>query len=150
MTRIPTSALLLGLAGLFPFLWGAAGLLVPAIAEISRQTMSPDFSHRVLLGQYGIVILCFMSGVIWGFATRAEGRLATTFYVLSVLPALWAFGVGFVPLRLSILWIALGFAGLLLIDLAAARRGLAPEWWMRLRLLLSAVVLLCLGIGVAA
>jgi hypothetical protein len=31
MTRIPASALVLGLAGLLPFLWGAAGSLAPGL-----------------------------------------------------------------------------------------------------------------------
>ena len=43
-----------------------------------------------------------------------------------------------------------GFAGLLLLDLQFARWGLAPGWWMPLRLLLSAVVIACLAIGILA
>jgi hypothetical protein len=40
---------------------------------------------------YGTVILSFMSGVLWGFATKAEGQAAALGYALSVIPALWAF-----------------------------------------------------------
>ena len=40
---------------------------------------------------YGTVILAFMSGVLWGFATKAPERQAPVCYALSVIPALWAF-----------------------------------------------------------
>jgi hypothetical protein len=39
---------------------------------------------------------------------------------------------------------AFGYAGLLGIETWFARRKLAPAWWMRLRLILSAVVIGCL------
>ena len=41
-----------------------------------------------------------------------------------------------------------GFAGLLVLDFAFWRWGLAPEWWMKLRVLLTAIVLICLATGV--
>jgi hypothetical protein len=44
----------------------------------------------------------------------------------------------------------LGFVALLAIDASAARQGLAPAWWMSLRLLLTTVVVACLAIGVLA
>jgi hypothetical protein len=93
---------------------------------------------------YGIVILSFMSGVLWGFATRATGTSAATGYALSVIPALWAFfmvGGGYVTAAMNLIF---GFVGLLLLDWTFWRQGLAPDWWMRLRLILTAVVVLCL------
>jgi hypothetical protein len=39
---------------------------------------------------------------------------------------------------------------LLPIDWTAARAGLAPPWWMRLRLLLTTVVAACLVVGLGA
>ena len=38
--------------------------------------------------------------------------------------------------------------GLLLLDFSFARQGLAPPWWMRLRLILTAVVLACLAVPI--
>jgi hypothetical protein len=43
MTEIPRSALILGLAGLIPFLWGAANVLFPATVGWVGQWMSPLF-----------------------------------------------------------------------------------------------------------
>ncbi|NKX43005.1 DUF3429 domain-containing protein [Roseicyclus persicicus] len=149
MTRIPTSALILGLAGLLPFLYGALTVLWPASAGLGR-AWSPNHAGPALLQIYGIVILCFMAGVIWGFATRAEGRRATLFYALSVLPAIFVFLTAFAEPRASLVMLIAGFVSLLAIDAAAMRDGLAPAWWLRLRLLLTAVVVACLAVGALA
>jgi len=86
-----------------------------------------------------------MSGVLWGFATKAEGAVAASGYALSIVPALWAFFfVGGGPISAATYLIA-GFVGLLGLDWMFWRQGLAPEWWMRLRLLLTAVVVVCLA-----
>ena len=146
MTPIPRAALLLGLAGLIPFVWGAASQLSPALAEIGLAAAGPRFVGPYVSLAYGTVILSFMSGVLWGFATRATGSAAATGYALSVLPALWAFFmVGGGPAAAALSLIA-GFAGLLGLDGLFWRWGLAPAWWMRLRVLLTAVVLACLAV----
>ena len=146
MTSIPRSALMLGLAGLIPFLWGAANVLFPATVGWGGQWMSPLFMGTYVSLTYGTVILSFMSGVLWGFATRATGSAAATGFALSVLPALWAFFmVGGGPAAAAVSLMA-GFAGLLVLDFLFWRWGLAPPWWMRLRGLLTAVVLACLAV----
>ena len=139
MTRIPRAPLLLGLAGVLPFAWGALTVLIPALGDWSWSNIGARLTGRTLLLLYGTVILSFMSGVNWGFATRAEGRHAAVLYALSTLPALWAVFLGF-----STLLLALGFLALLLLDRHVQKAGLAPPWWMRLRLLLTALVVLCL------
>ena len=142
MTRIPRAALLLGLAGVLPFAWGALTRLVPALGDWSFDVLGARLTGRTLLVLYGTIILSFMSGTIWGFATRAEGRHAATLYALSTGPALWALFLGF-----STILLALGFLLLLLLDWHTQRAGLAPPWWMRLRLLLTALVVPCLVTG---
>ena len=146
MIPIPRAALGLGLAGLIPFLWGAASQLSPGLAEIGLAVAGPRFVGPYVSLAYGTVILSFMSGVLWGFATKATGSAAAAGYALSVLPALWAFfmvGGGPVSAALSLM---AGFAGLLGLDGLFWRWGLAPSWWMRLRGLLTAVVLVCLAV----
>jgi hypothetical protein len=142
MTRIPRAALLLGLAGGLPFAWGALTRLVPGLGDWSFDVLGARLTGRTLLVLYGTIILSFMSGTVWGFATRAEGRHAAILYALSTLPAIWALFLGF-----STLMLALGFLALLLLDRHAQRAGLAPPWWMRLRLLLTALVVPCLLAG---
>ena len=149
MTRIPRPALILGLAGLIPFLYGALSVLLPDLGRLGA-LWSPHHTGAALLQIYGIVILCFMAGVIWGFAARAEGPQATVFYALSVIPAIFVFLTAFAEPRPSLVMLILGFLALLAVDATAARRGLTPTWWMRLRLLLTVVVVICLGVGVLA
>lgn len=148
MSRIPRSALLLGLAGLIPFLWGAATYLNGDLQSWGLRVLGPRFVGPYVQLFYGSVILSFMSGVLWGFATKAEGRQAGVGYALSVLPALWAFFMtGGGPVSAGGHLIT-GFAGLLLLDAAFWHWKLAPPWWMSLRLLLSGIVILCLAVGV--
>lgn len=146
--QIPRAALFLGLAGLLPFIWGAATTLMPQLGLDAAATIGIRFVGPYVQLSYGAIILAFMSGVLWGFATKAEGSVAAGGYVLSVLPALWAFFMtGSGPVTASMHLIA-GFIGVLLLDWQFWRQGLAPEWWMRLRVLLTTIVVICLLTGV--
>ncbi len=150
MTRgIPTAPLLLGLAGLIPFVWGALTLLLPGVHGWGLATLGPRFVGPYVQLFYGSVILSFMSGVLWGYATRASGRLqSAACYSLSVIPALWAFGMvggGPVSAGMNLIW---GFLGLLLLDQMFSLWRLTPRWWMRLRLILTTVTVLSLSVGV--
>ncbi|MBO9395698.1 DUF3429 domain-containing protein [Shimia sp. R9_2] len=148
MLGIPKAPLALGLAGLIPFVWGALSYLNPVLALWGTQAIGPRFVGPYIQLYYGAIILSFMSGVLWGFATKAEGGRAATGYALAVVPALWAFfmtGGGPVSAGTNLLF---GFAGLLFLDYAFFKWGLTPPWWMRLRLILTAVVVSCLAISV--
>ena len=146
--KIPRAALFLGFAGLVPFMWGAATTLAPQFGMAASGVVGSRFIGPYVQLYYGAVILAFMSGVLWGFAAKVEGPQATGGYILSVLPALWAFVMtGGGPVTASMNLIA-GFAGVLLLDWQFWRQGLAPLWWMRFRVLLTAIVLLCLLTGV--
>ena len=142
MMGIPRAALLLGLGGVLPFASGALTDVLNPLGAWSWQTLGPRVTGRTLLLLYGTIILSFMSGAVWGFASRTEGRHAAVLYALSTLPALWALFLGF-----STLLLALGFLALLVLDRHAQRAGLAPPWWLRLRLLLTAMVVPCLLVG---
>ncbi|MBO6881970.1 MAG: DUF3429 domain-containing protein [Marivita sp.] len=148
MTPIPRSALILGLAGVIPFAWGALTLLSEAAAQFGMDALGPRFIGPYVQLSYGMVILSFMSGVLWGFATKAEGGQAATGYALSVIPALWAFfmtGGGPVSAGTNLIF---GFLGLLALDFAFWKWGLAPAWWMPLRVLLTGLVVIFLSVGV--
>ena len=132
--RLPPLALLLGAAGLVPFL--ACGLLA----------VTPNGDRAAeALAAYGAVILAFLGGVHWGFALpepsgRGErGRLA-----LGVLPSL----VGWVALLLVVAvdvaaglgLLLAGFAGVTVVEARATAAGLVPPGYMLLRYGLSAMV----------
>jgi hypothetical protein len=147
MTAIPRAPLLLTLAGLLPFFWSVSTSLIDPLASWTIATLGSRYLGPFVGLAYGTMILSFMSGVLWGFATQAEGTQAATCYGLSVLPALWAFfmtGSGVVS---ASLYLAFGFLGVLMLDVAFARWGLTPNWWLSLRVPVTALVVLCLGIG---
>ena len=138
---IPRSALYLALAGLIPF-------VVCAAVGLSGNQVILRGAEDVIMLRYGIIILAFMSGVLWGFACNAAGRMAAVAYGLSVLPALWAFFTTVGPTAQALAALIPGYYGLLALDFYFWRVGLAPPWWMRLRLPLTAVVMVTLGIGI--
>lgn len=146
MRQIPPAALILGLAGLIPFVWGAATQLSPPLAADSG--LNPVWLGSYLSLTYGTVILSFMSGVLWGFATRAQGAQATAGYALSVIPALWAFFMVNGDPGAAAVNLAAGFAGVLVLDAAFVSWKLAPVWWLTLRIPLTVVVLACLAVPI--
>jgi len=148
MRSIPTAPLVLGLAGVIPFFWGALTYMSEPLAEWATSTLGPRFIGPYIQLFYGSIILSFMSGVLWGFATKAQGPQAATGYALSVIPALWAFfmtGGGPTTAGTNLIF---GFLGLLILDFAFHSWGLAPPWWMSLRVLLTSLVVACLAVGV--
>ncbi|MEL6647130.1 MAG: DUF3429 domain-containing protein [Pseudomonadota bacterium] len=139
-TTIPRMPLILGLAGLIPFIWGALSAISPALQNLGIEIIGPRFVGPFVSLFYGAIILSFMSGVLWGFAARLEEGQAATGFFLSVLPALWVFfttGSGAVSSAVTLM---IGFIGLLVLDWYFWRMGAAPDWWMQLRILLTAIV----------
>ena len=135
--QIPRAPLLLGLAGLIPFIWGAMTILFPDLAIWGQMTLGGRFIGPYIQLFYGAIILAFMSGVLWGFAAKTDRAIG---YILSVIPALWAFlmtGGGPVAAAMNVI---VGFLGLLMLDWQVWRWGLTPPWWMQLRILLTAIV----------
>lgn len=145
MTQIPRSALILTALGVIPFAWGALTVFDPSIGQMVAAGLGPRFTGPYVGVFYGSVILSFMSGVLWGFATRAAGRRAAVAYTLSVLPALWAFAATGGGPAAAARGLMIGFAAILLLDWLYHRWSLAPGWWLHLRVPVTLVVLLCLA-----
>ncbi|MCC5986750.1 MAG: DUF3429 domain-containing protein [Pararhodobacter sp.] len=137
----PRIAIMLTAAGALPFLAGAAMVLGFWLGMAPAQ-------GQALLQFYGLIILSFMSGVLWGFAARGGPGWA---YGLSVLPALYAFfaapghpwSIGGQVLS----HLVAGFLLVLVLDAVFQARGLAPRWWLSLRLPVTALVLACLWVA---
>jgi len=133
--NIPRTPLILGLLGLIPFVFGAVEVV------FGTAGLAEGIGIQILL-LYGTVILAFMSGVLWGLAATGKGW--NLGYILSVIPALWAFFSTLLDVPTRIIALAIGFAAILVLDWVY--RHIAPRWWLHLRLILTSVVLLCLGL----
>lgn len=145
----PRAATVLGFAGLIPFLWGALTVLMPTLAEAGAGLVGARFVGAPVLIAYGSAILCFMGGVLWGFATRAGPELQWKAYGSAVLPPLWVFLAVGGTQAASLSALLVGFFAMLSLDLQFGQWKLTPPWWIGLRIVLTLVVLVCLGIGFA-
>ena len=146
--KIPTGALILGLFGVLPFAWGAVTLLSEEAFNFGIENFGARFVGPLIQLSYGVIILCFMSGVLWGFATKMDEKNGSLGYILSVIPALWAFlSMGRGPISDTISLIV-GFLAVLLIDRHFYLLKLTPLWWMNLRTPLTFLVISLLGLGI--
>lgn len=138
-TAVPTPALVLGAAGVLPFVFLTLATWV-GFEPFGR----PPTSVQAL---YALAILSFMGAIHWGLAMARPVGSATWGYLLSVVPALvgW-FALAFLPMR-SALWVMAATFGLLLLyDLRAVRLGVAPAWYPALRVPLTVVVVASLAV----
>ena len=134
----------LALSGVIPFvamaLWFWLGKLPLGMA------FNSTFSWA-----YGPIILSFMAAVQWGAALAASGeKQQHRWYAFSVLPAL----VGWFALAVYLdghvipatLMVFAGFVVVFFGDDKATKQGLLPAWYLRLRIVLTALVLPLLAI----
>ena len=139
--QIPAAALILGAAGLLPFIALAVGVHV---LQGDRAILAPWW-----LAAYGAVILSFLGGVQWGLAAAANQHLAIRLTV-SIMPSLIAWMALLVPRQMGFHVLAVAFALTLYIDWKNHREGQSPPWYIRLRLPLSVIVILSLLAAAAA
>ena len=150
-TRIPTLALWGGLAGWIPF-WVPA--MLTAQASLTGRSPAAELAFFTI---YGALILSFLGGVRWGRALAPDHPSGTDVWLPALLPtclgiiallAHWAAG----PIA-GIGLIVAGLAAHLAWDRQALRAGELPDWYGRLRMILSLGAILaglaCLGLVIA-
>ena len=128
---------ILGLGGLIPF-----AVMSGLLAYAGREFIAFDMLVKALSG-YGAVILSFLGGIRWGASLmRASSGRLTLF--LSVLPSLFAWICLFLPAPWLFAALALGFLAQGAWDVTAIHRGKLPEAFRKLRIVLTAVVVVCM------
>tara|TARA_B100001175_G_scaffold127576_1_gene108515 strand:- start:234 stop:686 length:453 start_codon:yes stop_codon:yes gene_type:complete len=143
--KIPNSALILGLSGLIPFFWGAISSLGFVLEKFKLTGISEKYTGSSVNLIYGTIILAFMSGVLWGFAANVGDKRRPVGFLLSVLPALWAFFTFNGILINPLVSLIIGFLGVFAIDIRFYYWQLTPEWWLSLRSILTLFVIICLS-----
>ena len=154
--RLPAAAVLLGLAGLIPFV--ACALGAAGVQDIA----AANYWLLALCG-YGAVILSFVGGVHWGFVLGRDAPILEpgapapprTRYrlVLGVLPSLGGW-VAILVMFLGQTVIALavliaGFTAFTIAETELRQRGLLPPGYLLLRWSLTVVVVIVLGVVLA-
>lgn len=134
----PKTARWLGLAGLLPQLLVVAGLLSgdPGVR----------FSALAFGYAYAALILSFLGGLWWGLAAAAKAPPAWIWYAaiapsLIALASAWPWAVGLTWPGPSLVVIGVALIAALAVDRRLVALGIAPHWWMALRVPLS------LGLG---
>lgn len=142
-SKIPISALLLGLGGLIPFVALPVWQIL-AVDDLMRERALAAFIF------YAASILSFLGGIGWGVAMGERDPLHRGLaFGVSVVPALVAWAAAFVNVQylgfsLGMLSIAFALQGAW--DVHLSKSGRAPRWFASLRLGLTLVVLLALTV----
>ena len=129
-----------------PYFLGWAGLVPFGLAALGTHSGIDELVLYGFLGgtAYGAVILSFLGAVHWGLAM--QDNRSSYWYVWSITPALFGFAslllfnvemrvVALIPLFAVTWWV----------DRQAATHDLIPDWYMRLRSMLTAGALLGLA-----
>lgn len=137
MIAVARLAILVGIAGLIPFIAGMLGLFV-----------MPGRSVAILAWfyLYSAGILAFMGGIYWTIALQLENRSYPQSPLMSMLLSQLFFVAAGVGLLLQtphkILLYTVAFLALYIVD-ARWMRQYWPTWYLKLRLVLTLVVLAC-------
>jgi hypothetical protein len=136
--RIPTGALVLGLAGLIPF-------VIAALAQWPIGLPPLPFDSLAAGVVYGAVILSFLGGIRWGTAIGPYGR-ATQIrdMTMSVVPSIAGWIAVLLPSVPALCLLLIGFLLQALWDVIDVEDGRLPGWFGRLRMMLTAGVVAAL------
>jgi hypothetical protein len=138
------SARLVFLAGLVPFVVLAAWLYA----------IAPDHPWRdgtiLMLKTYAAVSLSFVAGARWGAALDADAQTARPIFLVSVIPVLlgWLAIAMNVPYAFAVLAVAFAAHGAW--DSLGVQREMLPEWYGRLRMMVTAMVVAMMIVAFAA
>ena len=124
---------------------GASPFFLAIIISLSNQTFLGVEGRQWFL-TYGLVILSFMAGTLWGQVVNASNRikriaLATNAITLAAWFAFLLAGISSVLLIL-----ALGFITLYMLESFAISHTQRPEYYLGLRFRVTALVVLAHGI----
>jgi hypothetical protein len=139
--KVPMPAKVLGTLGLIPFFISLFSSFHITLDTLLSNTININSAHLQL--NYSIIILCFMAGSFWGFSANAKVQ-KPFLYIISVLPTLYILGTLLFPSQYQFIIIGIGFAFLLPIDIYFKLLGMAPLWWLRLRIPLTLTVIIIL------
>ena len=138
MTKIPRLAYSLTFAGLIPF-------IVSAIGVKHLDNFIPWEDIFIL---YSIVIISFLCGIQWGLATKnydTDSRNSNLLFITSNFLALLGFSIFFIDdFFIQTILISVLFTIIWFIDAFIIPKKIIPEWFRKLRNLVSPILLVVL------
>lgn len=132
-----------------PRLLGFAGLLPQLAAGYVLLENNPDwrFTALAMAYAYAALIFSFLGGLWWGLAAAAGERAPKWLWIAAVIPSLialasaWPWATGGNWPGPSMIALGAGLITSLVVDWRLQHSGMAPAWWLSLRVPLS------LGLG---
>jgi hypothetical protein len=159
----PTPALVLGIAGLIPFIACAALVCLPELGSTllgstllsnSGDALSGNAIQQkaaFALGAYAAIILSFLGGVRWGNLLNSKTQLHHWGpLLLSVLPSIIAWPALLLPTAWMLSLLAAGFVLQYAYDLEGVKRKVLPAWFGKLRTILTTGATISLLAGLLA
>ena len=137
-------ALALALLGYLPFfaLMLAVGPLNPMLAGVASVFALPSWFFAHVLAVYSAVILSFLGGIRWGVAMVGTGdaKIRLRELTWSIVPSLAGWAAVFMPRSEGLFFLSACFVVQGYWDMRLASAGRAPNWFHRLRLILTILV----------
>lgn len=121
------TAQLLVFGGYLPFLVLTLFFLFPSIAPLARS------GSLLMLISYGAVILSFLGGIRWGFATARNDDASARELLTSVVPSLIAWMCLTLPSAPALILLAVTFIWHYFWDRRHTERHRLPGWFLPLR-----------------
>lgn len=141
---LPPGMRWLGLAGLLPFILGAAATVLAPDAAFAA-------TARGALVAYGATILAFLGAVHWGLILAGRGpRPAQRHLALAVLPSLVGAAAVLLPLDRGLAVLIIGLAGWAFHEQRVVGAAVLGEAYLGLRRALTAVAIGCLVLALIA
>ncbi len=133
---------------------GYAGLIPAVVLTLWLFGIPDDHPWRattiMLLTGYAAVILSYLGGIRWGIAVAHPDEEAPFTLFVSVLPSLFGWAALFIPPPFSFVLLAVAFAAHGAWDTLTANEGPMPDWFARLRMQLTAGVVVSMLVAFAA
>jgi hypothetical protein len=133
--------------------WLGAGGLIPFVVIASAMWALPDHAPvlRIWLIDYAAVMLSFAGGLHWGLSMlhpEMTEQDRSVFMAWSVVPAVVGWISLLMPLaKTSLILLITTFVIQYAADRQLAQRFQLPSWYLRLRVGLTAVAVLCLALA---
>jgi len=138
MKNIPSNAKLIGFLGLLSMFLGLLATLKVFFFSEYITNFLVNFSIT-----YSAIILSFLGGCLFAFNCLKKDNPALWSLILTVLPSIWAAIALQLPIFKTSL-LALGFLIIFEIDKRFFKINFTPIWWLKLRLPLTAVMIVIL------
>ena len=138
--QIPKTIKIISILGLSP-------LFIGFIATFKLPMINPDLNKFLINCSllYSGLILSFLGGCLFGFESIGKKNPSKLGLWLAVTPSIWALIALQTP-NFSASILAVGFLVVFEFDRKAHRDGNTPNWWISLRLPLTATVVFTLSI----